>query len=155
MTITTIASFDTQAPAEQLCQRLNASGLHASVHDESSLQRFWFLAHPHAAFRLRVPEEEAATAAKYFEEWQTNEGALHEALRCPQCRSLRIDYPQMTRKFVLPTLVAHGLSLFGVLKHEFYCQDCQFTWRLPAKLGWRKLPERQAELPKGFHRRTA
>jgi hypothetical protein len=32
----------------------------------------------------------------------------------------------------LPSLVAHGLTLFGI-KHEFYCQACQYTWRQPHK----------------------
>jgi hypothetical protein len=154
MSTLTVASFERAAPAERLRERLNAAGLHADVHDESRLQRFWFLARPHAAIRLRVPSTEADAAGRLFEEWQDHDDALQEALRCPQCRSLRIDYPQMTRKFVLPTLVAHVLSLFGVLHHEFYCQVCHFTWRRPAKLGRRKLVAKHVELPRGFHRRT-
>lgn len=151
MKTVTIASFETRSPADQLQQRLTAAGIPAEVSDERALQRCWFFAHPHAAFRLKVPAEQVETAGKLFVEWQAHGGALHEAIRCPQCKSLQVDYPQMTRKFVTPTLVAHFLTALGFLRHEFYCQHCQFTWRLPTKLGWRTLPQPPAQAPKTFH----
>jgi hypothetical protein len=33
-----------------------------------------------------------------------------------------------TNQNVLPTLVAHGLVAFGLMRHECYCEDCHFTW---------------------------
>jgi transposase-like protein len=49
------------------------------------------------------------------------------ALRCPQCNSTRIEYPQLTRKFLTPAL-AGILFALKVFPKEFYCQDCHFTW---------------------------
>ena len=48
-------------------------------------------------------------------------------IRCPQCGSSNIEYPQMTRKFLTPALVA-VLCALKIIPKEFYCQDCHYTW---------------------------
>jgi hypothetical protein len=121
-----------------LKRRLDAAGIPAGVHNERKLQRFWFLAKkPYASVQLQVAKEQMQSAQETLREWQTSDGALHDAIRCPSCGSLRVEYPQMTRKFVLPTLVAHVLHFLGLLDHKFYCDDCQLTWSAPTKMGWR------------------
>jgi len=57
--------------------------------------------------------------------------ALQGAIRCPSCASLRVSYPQMTRKFILPTLLLHLGIIFRVIQHECYCEHCHFIWNLP------------------------
>jgi len=34
----------------------------------------------------------------------------------------------MTRKFILPTLIAHLLVLLRFMRRECYCEDCHYTW---------------------------
>jgi hypothetical protein len=42
-----------------------------------------------------------------------------------------VQYPQMTRKFFLPTLLLHLGIIFRIIDHEAYCEHCHFLWRLP------------------------
>jgi hypothetical protein len=46
---------------------------------------------------------------------------------------VRISYPQMTRKFVTPTIMLHLGILLRVLEHQCYCEDCHCMWSLPDK----------------------
>ncbi|HUA69267.1 MAG TPA: hypothetical protein VMA13_12025, partial [Candidatus Saccharimonadales bacterium] len=41
-------------------------------------------------------------------------------------------YPQMTRKFFLPTVMLHLGIIFRVIDHECYCEHCHHIWNLPA-----------------------
>ena len=50
-----------------------------------------------------------------------------EMIRCPQCGSSNIEYPQMTRKFLTPALMGL-LCAPRIIPKEFYCQDCHYTW---------------------------
>jgi hypothetical protein len=64
---------------------------------------------------------------------------LTKALHCPACGSLRVNYPQMTRRFILPTILLHLGIIFRVIEHECYCEHCHHMWNLPgAKTSLRK-----------------
>lgn len=139
MNTITIATFNTGAAAEKVRQRLNDQGIQARVNNQRLLQRIWFLAKPYSAYHLEVPETELARADAALGALQDEEHALSEAIRCPKCASLKIEYPQMTRKFVLPTLIAHGLVFLGFMQHKFYCTECHQTWSRPTKAGARPL----------------
>jgi hypothetical protein len=39
-------------------------------------------------------------------EWEASDPEIGSAIRCPQCKSPRIEYPQMTRKFMTPWLAS-------------------------------------------------
>ncbi len=133
-----VAAFNDEISALELKRRLEAEGIPAFINDERKLQRFWFLAKvPFAGVKLEVARADSVAAERKLRELHTREGALHDAIRCPSCGSLRVEYPQMTRKFILPTLVAHLLHMVGLLKHQFYCDDCQLTWPSQTKVGSR------------------
>jgi hypothetical protein len=132
MNTITLAAFNSRAPAESLARRLEETGVCAVVHDQSRLQRFAFLAEPFAAFHLDVERSQFDAACDLVRRWDAAEGVLREAVRCPECGSARVEYPQMTRKFVTPDIAVLGYVLRFVDK-KFYCQECQFTWsREPA-----------------------
>ncbi len=135
----TIATFNTEEAAIVIRNRLRESGIPAELHDQKMLQRVWFLAKPYAAYHIEVPQEHLEPAQRLMSDWQADEAALSEALRCPECGSLKVEYPQMSRKFITPTLVAHGLALLGILHHRFYCVECHHTWPWPTKNGPRPL----------------
>ena len=59
--------------------------------------------------------------------------ALQKALRCPDCGSRRASYPQMTRKFLLPTVMLHLGIIFRLLDHECYCEHCHHIWNPPTE----------------------
>jgi hypothetical protein len=131
----TVATFNTQPAAEKVRDRLQSHGIPAKVSDQRAFQRIWFLAKPYGSVHLNVPKDNLQQTTELLADWQEHEEALSEALRCPQCGSLRVEYPQMTRKFALPTLIAHSLVLFGVMQHDFYCTECQHVWHWPTKAG--------------------
>src|SRR5438552_494269 len=118
-----VATFNELEKAELVRQRLLQAGLHPVIHDESTLQRFWFMSRPSAAEKVEVPKDEFERAEQFLRERDQAEDILHDAVRCPQCKSSRIEYPQFTRKFVLPTL-AELFVLLRIVPREYYCEDC-------------------------------
>ena len=153
----TIASFDHRENAEQLRHRLDQAGIDCEVFDESKLQKYWFLSKPHAAVKLRVEATDFDNARQLLNGLDQVEQVLHDAVRCPKCRSSRVEYPQFTRKFITPTFV-EIFCFLHLMEKEFYCVDCQFTWpdhpvKLPAPwdgsqeldvLGFKKKKDRGA-----------
>jgi hypothetical protein len=122
-----LATFNELGPAQQLQQRLLGAGISASIHDESKIERFWFMTAPLAAIHIDVPQKEYLRAHRSIEEWDKTDGALRDAVRCPECGSSRIEFPQIPRKFLMPTLLRFFMWL-GVVPRAYYCLDCQCTW---------------------------
>lgn len=122
-----LATFQELGPAEELQQRLQKAGLPATINDESKLQRFWFMSSPDAAIHVEVPYARFAEAALVLAQLDRTEDALHAAIRCPECHSSRVEYPQLTRNFVTPTL-ARAFMALHVISPEYYCKECQYTW---------------------------
>lgn len=110
---------------------MEKNGIDARVQDERKLQRFWFAAAPQAGVHVRVPEKLTDETARFLEANQDAAAILLRAVRCPSCQSCRIEYPAMTRKNVLPTLVAHVAVALRFTRHECYCEDCHYTWVRP------------------------
>jgi hypothetical protein len=127
MNMVTVATFNEPAKAEPLKERFAKAGIHAEIHDESKFEWTWFVSKPLAAFRLKVHKRDFETAHRLMNEWHTVDGALRDAICCPQCGHSRIEYPQFTRKFLMPNLVSLA-SVVGIIDREFYCQECGHTW---------------------------
>jgi hypothetical protein len=126
--IMSIAAFDYAEPAERVAIRLRDAGFKAEMHDETSAQK-WQLynLHPRAQFRVVVPEDTAEAVAAQLNEWDRAEQFLAGAIRCPQCQSLRVEYPQFSRRTLMGALPA-ALAAAGVIERDFFCTSCQFTW---------------------------
>lgn len=127
MSTVPLATFHELQPAQTLQQRLQQAGIPATIHDESKLERFWFMSSPLAAVHVEVPQPQYLEARQLIELWDTADSVLRYAVRCPDCGSSRIEFPQLTRKFVTPALLRVFMSLH-VIPQEFYCLDCHFTW---------------------------
>lgn len=123
----TIATFNEPAKAKRLKERLSAARIKADVHNEGALQAVAFMSKPQANAKVLVTEEDFEAANKLLLEWEANDPEIGSALRCPQCKSPRIEYPQLTRKFFTPSLAGVFFAL-KIFQKEFYCQDCHFTW---------------------------
>ena len=125
-----VATVDEPDKAIAFLQFLREEGIDAQVHDERRLQRNWFLTRTEkAGVHVRVPEPSFEFTQNLLEISSKAQSFLRLAVRCPSCNSARVQVPQMTRKNVLPTLVAQMLVLFGVMRQECYCEACQYTWR--------------------------
>jgi hypothetical protein len=142
MEMVSMLTFDKPEEAEPLKTRLEEAGIKAEIHDERKVQRYWFISKPLAGIGVRVDIHEYERAWKLIREWDAADGALRNAIRCPECGSSRVEYPQFTRKFVSPTIYAL-LSVAGLFAKKFYCQECHCTWptkeRIESKtdlLGW-------------------
>lgn len=122
----TIATYNEPAKAKQLKEKFIAAGVKADVHNEANLQTYAFMSKPKANVKVMVDDDDFARAHSLMLEWEASDpeiGALH----CPQCNSTRVQYPQLTRRFLTPGLAGILLAL-KVFPKEYYCQDCHFTW---------------------------
>src|SRR5437867_715173 len=99
-----LATFHEMEPAQQLLARLHQAGIQAIIHDESKIERFWFMSDPLAAIHVEVPQSDFQNARRLIEQWHQAEGILSKAVRCPACHSCRVEFPQLTRKFVTPAI---------------------------------------------------
>ena len=123
-----VALFSNAAKAEPLRERLQQAGCQAEIHDELKLEKLWFVPKDGAGARLEVPAEQFERAYKLLIEWDAVENALRDAIRCPECRSLRVDYPQFTRKSFIPNVLLGLSAQLGLVEKDYYCQECHFTW---------------------------
>ena len=137
MNMVTVATFNEPSKAEPLKTRLEKTGIHAEIFDESRYEWSWFVTKPLASIRLKVHKHDFDEARQRIREWDRVEGILRDAVCCPQCGASRIEYPQFTRKFLLPNLVGVA-SLLHIIDKEFYCQDCEYTWPKDLKPPWPK-----------------
>jgi len=124
----TIATFDDPAKARRLKERFQKSRVHADVVSEGQLQQVTSRSKPQANAKVMVEEKDFDAAQNLLVEWEASDPEIGSAIRCPQCRSPRIDYPQLARKFPFVPGLAAILLVLKVIPKEFYCQDCQFSW---------------------------
>ena len=127
MITVTVATFNQRSQAEPVKKRLDEAGIPAEVDHESTLEWLWFMATPVIKVRLKVRTADYENALRLLHAWDEAEGILRDAIRCPECRSSRVEYPQFTRKFFLPNLIGI-LAAMGVVRREFYCENCHYTW---------------------------
>jgi hypothetical protein len=123
-----VALFGSRAIAEQLCSRLRERGIPAEVHEELRLEKLWFVPKGAAGARLEVPAAQFDLAERTLLDWDAAESALRDAIRCPECHSLRVEYPQVTHKSMMTNLALGLASSVGMVEKEFYCRDCHYTW---------------------------
>ena len=123
----TIATFDEPAKAKHLKKRLQEAGVKADVHTER-LQAAATLSDPHSNTKVLVEEEDFANANQLMTEWEATDPQIGAAIRCPQCKSPRIQYPQLARRFPFVPGLAGILFALKIFEKEFYCEDCHYTW---------------------------
>jgi hypothetical protein len=118
MNKTSIALFSCRSDAETIQKRLMESGVAAELHDCSSMK----------GAHIDVPSDQFEQSYAQLQKWDATEGGIRGAIRCPECHSFRVDFPQYTHKSALPNLLIGLLANIGAMRKEFYCYDCHFTW---------------------------
>jgi hypothetical protein len=128
-----VAMFENPSDGQLLEADLKNKGFETRTYNDKLLQLFLFLCPPHATIRVQVRGNDFKNAAYFLDHEPATSDLLKKAIRCPSCGSLRVQYPQMTRKFLLPTLLLHLGIIFRVIVHEAYCESCHWLWSLPKK----------------------
>ena len=123
-----VATFITRSAAEPLQRRLAEAGIQAEIHDDLKLEKLWFVSKDRSGARLEVPADQFERAYQLLLDWDAAEGVLRDAIRCPECKSLRVQYPQFTRKSFIPNLLIGALAAIGQVEKQYYCEDCHYTW---------------------------
>jgi hypothetical protein len=123
----TVALFPNRATAQPLQQRLADSGVHAEIHNELKLEKLWFVSKHNSGVRLEVPCNEFEKAERLMNEPDV-EPKTSEAIHCPECGSLRIQYPQVARKSLLTNFFMGLAAEAGIVARNYYCEDCHCTW---------------------------
>lgn len=124
----TIATLHEPAKAKGLKERFQAAGVPVDIHNESHLQQAAFMSRPQANVKLQVNDDDFERAQALMVEWEATDPDIAAAIvRCPQCNSSSIDYPQLSRKSITPGL-AGVLFALRMFPKEFYCENCHYTW---------------------------
>jgi hypothetical protein len=123
---------------------LKDKGLEARTYDDKWFRYFLFLRPPRITYRVQVRHNNFNAADDFLKADAPD--ALEKAIHCPSCDSLRVSYPQMTRKFILPTILLHLGIIFRVIGHECYCEHCHFKWNLAGE-NVRSIPKHAKQFP--------
>ena|SRR5438105_1993914 len=142
-----VALFSERAKAEPIRQRLAQAGFKAETHDEPRLAKLWFVSNKEGGARIEVPADQFEGAEQMLLDWDAAGKTLGEAIRCPECKSLRVEYPQYARNSMLTNLGMGLLSEIGLVEKDYFCLDCHFTW---PKEGTRPRPNRPHMAPYYF-----
>lgn len=126
-----VAVFEGLDAGKVLEAFLKDKGLESRTYDDKLFRYFLFLRPPRVTYRVQVRERQFDGVTELLRSKAPE--VLDRALHCPSCGSLRINYPQMTRKFILPTVLLHLGIIFRIIEHECYCEHCHATWLLPTQ----------------------
>ncbi len=99
--------------------------LAVAMFPDRALEKLWFVHKSHPV-RIEVPCDQFELAEEMLIESDAR-GSLPDAIHCPECKSLRVQYPQFAHKSVIPNVIVGLMATFGGQK-DFYCEDCHYTW---------------------------
>jgi|SRR5436190_6200693 len=125
-----VARFTHKHAADRARQRLTQAGISAEVHDELGLAKLWFVTKRWAGIRLEVPPDRLPKAEQLLHEWEA-EFEPQTLIRCPECSSLRVDFPQFTQKSFFTNLAIGLVAELGLVERQYYCEECHCMWAPP------------------------
>ncbi len=123
-----VALFSNRRNAEPVKSILTDAGFEAKLQGEGWLQAFWFVPKREAGLWLEVPAEKYEQAERFLVDLDASRCILRDAIRCPECKSLRVEYPQFAEHSLLTNLAMGMAAELGVVEKDFYCETCHFTW---------------------------
>jgi hypothetical protein len=123
-----VAVFENINDGRFLETLLRDKEIDARTYHNKWFHAFLFLRPPHITWRVQVSAADFIKAEEIIN--KAHPPILEQAIHCPNCGSLHINYPQMTRKFFLPTAALHLGILLRLIGHECYCEHCHLTWEL-------------------------
>ena len=128
----TVAAFSDLEKAQKVKKHLVEAGIHAEIYEESKLQKYWFMSKPLGADKVVVDHEDFDKARLLLQAADEQDHVLMGEVRCLQCGSADVEYPQFTRKFMTTTLVE--VFVFCVLLTSHFIARIAIT---PGRPVWR------------------
>jgi hypothetical protein len=127
--MTPIATFDDAPPAETVARKLCEDGFGAITDNDAAEQLLRFCnPHPHGQWHVLVPPDKVDAALARLKELDATEKVLRFAIRCPDCGSTQIEYPQFSRNTLIGAIIPAAVTALGLAERQFYCTACHFTW---------------------------
>jgi hypothetical protein len=126
-----VAVYENATEGQALETLLRSMGYEARTYNDRLFRYFLFLRPPRVTWRVQVRRDGFSDATNALQ--KRSPSILDQAIHCPSCGSLQVNYPQMTRKFILPTVLLHLGILFHVIEHECYCEHCHHMWNLQSE----------------------
>ena len=125
-----VALFNDAATAEPIRVYPRQAGIPAEIHHEPWLTWLWFVPRSEAGLRIDVPACLSEAAGELLRAWDA-EGVLFIGIRCPDCGSMRVDFPQfMGKPFITNPAIGLLAGLRSVEKDD-YCEHCHRMWPKP------------------------
>ena len=125
-----VAVFENFDDGKALENFLTRHRLESRTYDDKLFRYFLFLRPPRVTYRVQVRRNAFRAATELIGGEPEAAAILQRSIHCPSCGSLHISYPQMTRKFILPTMILHLGIIFRVIDHQCYCDHCHYIWNL-------------------------
>jgi hypothetical protein len=122
-----VALFNDRFAAEPLWKHLLQAGVPAEIHDEPWQAWLWFVSTHRAGVKIDVPAQLSEVTEKLLLAWVA-EGVLFTGIHCPECGSMRVDFPQFTEKSVITNLAFGFLAGLGLVEKDYYCEHCHWMW---------------------------
>jgi hypothetical protein len=120
-----LATFDAPENARRAKALLESNGFEVRLHDERWVQRVCFFLAPKAGVHLHVLKEVVLAARQCLD---ANPEVRRTMVCCPQCDSSDVQYPETTRKNILPVIISQILFLVRFMEPEHHCKHCRHTW---------------------------
>jgi hypothetical protein len=127
MNSTLIAAFEEKQPAEDLTGYLLKQNIPASTVDLTVSGPGNALPADFAKYQVRVAGEDAAAAVEVTSHTDQGLRLVSPAIRCPDCGSLRIRYPEMPRNFLAPFFFRVLVKL-NLMEGSYACLTCKREW---------------------------
>ena len=99
-----VALFSDISKTKPVMQRLTQAGFTPSINEGPGLTKLWFVPKRSADVRIVVPADQYNRAEQCLLDWDSADNPLRQAIRCPECGSLRVDFPQYASHSFLTTL---------------------------------------------------
>jgi hypothetical protein len=120
-----LATFDRPEEARRAQEFLESRSFEVHFHDERWVQRLCFFLSPKAGVHLHVLKDSLLAARQCL---ATNPEILATMVCCPACGSSDVQYPETTRKNILPVIISQILFLVRFMEPEYHCKNCRHTW---------------------------
>jgi len=122
-------TFDDHEQAKEAAAILVNNGFAAQAHDESSVQKYFLMSEPVGAAKVDVESAQLKDAREFVaKRAAAGDQILSHAWRCPDCGGFEVQYPQFSRKSVIPAISMDLLAAGKVVEKKCYCQECKATW---------------------------